>query len=57
MIQAVDYFKYSGSYIRGFYHLILSILYQIHIVDAPDIDLSQLQTWFLPAKPLYIQLY
>ena len=31
MIQAVDYSKYSGSFIRGFCHLMLSILHQIHI--------------------------
>ena len=56
MIQAVDYFKYSGFEIQSLLYLMLNILYQIHIVDIPDILLSQLQTWIFPAKPLCIQL-
>ena len=58
MIQAVDYSKYSEFFIWGFCHLMLSILHQIHIVNAPyftpDIYPRQLQTRFFPAKLLYI---
>ena len=56
MIQALDYSKYSESSIRGLCHLMLSILYQIHIFDAPDTPFWQLQTRLFPAKPLCIQL-
>ena len=59
MIQAVDYSKYFGSSIQSLCHLILSILYQIHIFDAtyltPDIHLCQLQTRLFPVKPSCIQ--
>ena len=61
MIQAVDYSKYSGSSIRGLCHLMLSILYQIHIFDAsyltPDTHLRQLQTRLYPAESSCIQSY
>ena len=52
----MDYSIYSRSSIQGFCHLIFSILHQIHIVNAPDIHLYQLQTWFFSAKPSCIQL-
>ena len=59
MIQAVDYSKYFESSIQGLCHLMLSILYQIHIFDAlyftTDTHLCQLQTQFFPAKPSCIQ--
>ena len=56
MIQAVDYSKYFGSSIQDFRHLILSILHQIHIVDAPDTHLCQLWTRLFPDKLSDIQL-
>ena len=59
MIQAVDYSKYFGSSIRGFRYLMLNILYQIHIFNAPyltsDTYLCQFQTRLFPAKPSCIQ--
>ena len=57
MIQAVDYSKYSGSFIRRVCHWMLSILHQIHIVDVLDTYLCQFQIRLFPAKPLCIQLY
>ena len=56
MIQAMDYFKYSGSSIRGLCHSMLSILHQIHIFDAqyltPDTHLHQLQIhFFVNSRP------
>ena len=57
MIQAVDYSKYSRFFIWGLRHSMLSILHQIHIVDAPDTLLCQLQTRLLPAALLCIQSY
>ena len=37
MIQAVDYSKYSRSFIQGFCHFMFSILHQIHIsLSTPD---------------------
>ena len=35
MIQAMDFSKYCGSFIQNLCYLMLIILHQIHIVDAP----------------------
>ena len=61
MIQAVNYSTYFGSFIQSFCYLMLSILHEIYIIEAPyltpDTHFCQLQTWLFPAKSLYIQSY
>ena len=42
MTQAVDYSKYSGSSIRGFRHLMLRILHQIHLFVNSRLGSTQL---------------
>ena len=57
----LHYSKYSGSSIRGLCYLMLSILHQIHIFNAPyltpDTHFCQLQTRLFPAEPSCIQSY